>query len=199
MRPKSKSECAGNGADQGRTVGAQTRTCVKVRGKWACLCRTVDKFGDTIEFCLSPTRNTGAARRFPGKALNGLKSWEQPRIVNTDKAPTCAVALAELQDEGKCPEELEHRQVKSLNNIVEADHGKLKQLIKPVRGFKTLKSAYATIKGFEVMRALRKGQGSAFNLTNDMNGEVRMIERAFGLGRCGLSEAMSMLENRLAT
>ena len=56
-----------------------------------------------------------------------------------------------------------HRQVQSLNNIVEADHGKLKQLIKPVRGFKTLKSAYATIKGFEVMRALRKGQGSAFN------------------------------------
>jgi hypothetical protein len=45
-----------------------------------------------------------------------------------------------------------------LNNVVEADHGKLKQLIRPVRGFKTLKTAYATIKGFEVMRALRKGQ-----------------------------------------
>ena len=38
----------------------------------------------------------------------------------------------------------------------EADHGKLKQLIRRVRGFKTLKTAYATIKGFEVMRALRK-------------------------------------------
>ena len=173
-------------------------TCVKVRGKWACLCRAVDKFGDTIEFCLSPTRNTRAARRFPGKALKGLKSWEKPRIVNTDKAPTCAAAPGELHDEGKCPEELEHRQVKSLNNIVEADHGKLKQLIKPVRGFKTLKSACATIREFEVMRALRKGQGSAFNLTNDMNGEVRMIERAFGLGPCGLSEAMSILENRAA-
>ncbi|HYA79545.1 MAG TPA: DDE-type integrase/transposase/recombinase, partial [Methylocystis sp.] len=47
-------------------------------------------------------------------------------------------------------------QVKYLNNVVEADHGKLKQLIRPVRGFKTLKTAYATIKGFEVMRALRK-------------------------------------------
>ncbi len=31
-------------------------------------------------------------------------------------------------------------------------------MIKPVRGFKTLKTAYATIKGFEVMRALEKGQ-----------------------------------------
>jgi hypothetical protein len=33
--------------------------------------------------------------------------------------------------------------------------GKLKQLIRPVRGYKTL-TAYATIKGFEVMRALRR-------------------------------------------
>jgi transposase-like protein len=30
----------------------------------------------------------------------------------------------------------------------------LKQLIRPVRGFKTLKTAYATITGFEVMRTL---------------------------------------------
>ena len=48
--------------------------------------------------------------------------------------------------------------MKYLNNVVEADHGKLKLLIRPVRGFKTLKTAYATIRGFEVMRALRKGQ-----------------------------------------
>lgn len=62
--------------------------------------------------------------------------------------------------ESKCPDDLVHRQVKYLNNVVEADHGKLKQLIRPVRGFKTLKTAYATIKGFEVMRALRKGQAA---------------------------------------
>ncbi|MDZ2528562.1 transposase, partial [Klebsiella pneumoniae] len=29
-------------------------------------------------------------------------------------------------------------------------------------GFKSMKTAYATIKGIEVMRALRKGQASAF-------------------------------------
>jgi transposase-like protein len=78
-------------------------------------------------------------------------------VINTDKAPTYAAAIAELKNEGKCPKETEHRQVKYLNNVVEADHGKLKQPIRPVRGFKTLKTAYATIKGFEVMRALRKG------------------------------------------
>jgi len=34
-----------------------------------------------------------------------------------------------LKAEGKCPHELGLRQVKYLNNVVEADQGKLKQLI----------------------------------------------------------------------
>ena len=38
------------------------------------------------------------------------------------------------------------------NNVVEADHGKLMQLIRPVRGFKTLETAYVTIRGIEMMR-----------------------------------------------
>ena len=65
-------------------------TYVKVRGQWAFLYRAVDKHGNTIDFYLSPTRNTAAAKRFLGKALNGLKDWEKPRIINTDKAPTYA-------------------------------------------------------------------------------------------------------------
>ena len=81
---------------------------------------------------------------------------------------------------------------------MEADHGKLKQRIKPVRGFKTMKTAYATIKGFEVMRALRKGQGRAFNLTRDPIGEKRMVERAFGVGPCVMTEAIAMIEDHLA-
>ena len=80
--------------------------------------------------------------------------------ISTDKAPTCAVAIAELKAEGKCPEDTRHRQY--LNNVVEADHRKLEPLIRPVRGFKTLKTACATIKGFEVMRALRKGEAGWF-------------------------------------
>ena len=133
-------------------------TYIKVRGKWAYLYRAVDKLGNTIDFYLSATRNTKAAKRFLGKALRGLKEWEQPEVLNTDKAPAYAAAIAELKAEGKCPKDTRHRQVKYLNNVVEADHGKLKLLIRPVRGFKTMKTAYATIKGFEVMRALRKGQ-----------------------------------------
>ena len=127
-----------------------------------------------------------------------MKGWEKPEIINTDKAPTYAIAIAELKAEGKCPEETVHRQVKYLNNVVEADHGKLKQLIRPVRGFKTLKTAYATPRGFEVMRALRKGQAAAFNLTRDIRGEARIVERAFGIGASVLAEVSAALNEALA-
>jgi transposase, IS6 family len=91
-------------------------TYVKVRGKWAYLYRALDKYGNTIDFYLSPTRNTSAARRFLAKALAGLKEWEKPKIINTDKAPTYAAALAELKKDGKCPEDTLHRQVKYLGS-----------------------------------------------------------------------------------
>ena len=172
-------------------------TYVKVRGQWAYLYRALDKHGNTIDFYLSPTRNAQAAKRFLGKALNGLKHWEKPEVINTDKAPTYAIAISELKAEGKCPEETVHRQVKYLNNVIEADHGKLKQLIRPVRGFKTLKTAYATIRGFDLMRALRKGQAAAFNLTRDIRGEARIVERAFGIGASALAEVVPALNEAL--
>jgi SAM-dependent methyltransferase len=164
---------------------------VKVWGQWAYLYQAIDKLGNTVDFYLSPTRNTAAAKRFLGKAFNGLKDREKPFIINTDKVPTYAAALAELKKEGKCPDETQHRQVKYLNNVIEADHGKLKQLIRPIRGFKTLMTAYATIAGFEVTRTLRKGQASAPNITNDNGGKDRIVERAFGLGASALPKRFS--------
>jgi len=58
--------------------------------------------------------------------------------------------------------------------VIEADHGKLRQLIRPARSFKT---AYATIKGFEVMRALKKGLAKFFQFQEGIMREVRLIER----------------------
>ena len=103
-------------------------------------------------------------------------------MLNNDKTPTDVAAIAEFKAEGKWSNETRHRQVKYLNNVVEADHGKLKLLIRPVRGFKTLKTTYATIKGFEVMRALRKGQAGMFALRGGAVGEARIVERAFEIG-----------------
>ena len=153
----------------------------------------IEPVADIIDFYLSPTRNTKAAKRFLGKALKGLKDWEMPAKINTDKPAAYGAAIAELKKAGKLPDETQHHQVKYLNNVVEADHGKLKQLIRPVRGFKSLKTAYATIKGFEVMHALRKGQARAFCLQPGNRGEGRLVERAFGLSLSALAEAAQIV------
>jgi len=110
-----------------------------------------------------------------------LKDYEKPLKINTDKAPTYGPAISELKAEGKCLEDMEHRQVKYLNNVVEADHGKLKRLIKPTLGFKSMKTAYATLKGFEVMHALKKGQAKPWQYQEGIMGEVRLIEPNLGI------------------
>lgn len=60
-----------------------------------------------------------------------------------------------------------------------------------------MKTAYATIKGFEVMRALRKDQRWGVNLTRDPVAEKRLIDRDFGEGACVMTETMAWLEEQL--
>ncbi|MBX9939720.1 MAG: DDE-type integrase/transposase/recombinase [Candidatus Obscuribacterales bacterium] len=62
-------------------------------------------------------------------------SWDLPNTINTDKNAAYGAALESMIKSGKCEADIEHRQVKCLNNRLEADPGKLKRLIKPVRGF----------------------------------------------------------------
>jgi DDE domain len=50
------------------------------------------------------------------------------------------------------------RQIKYLNDIVEQDHQAIKRLIRPMLGFKLLRSAAATLAGIELMHMIRKGQ-----------------------------------------
>ena len=68
-----------------------------------------------------------------------------------------------------------------MNNIIEADHGRLKRLINSVRGFKSMKTAYATIKGFELMRIFKKGQMNMWKSGQGLTGETRLIERQFDI------------------
>ncbi len=147
----------------------------EVKGKWAYLYRAVDKYGDTIDFYLSSTRNANAAKRCLGKALKSIPEYSHPETINTDKNPAYSKAITLLKSEGKCSQELEHRQIKYLNNIIESDHGKLKRLIKPTLGFKSMKTAYATIKGFEIMRMFKKGRFELWKYGQGIHGEIRII------------------------
>nr|WP_250698480.1 DDE-type integrase/transposase/recombinase [Escherichia coli] len=106
--------------------------------------------------------------------LDDDSSWPDFSVV----VPAYGRALALLKREGRCPSDVEHRQIKYRNNVIECDHGKLKRIINATLGFKSMKTAYATIKGIEVMRALRKGQASAFYY-GDPLGEMRLVSRVF--------------------
>ena len=150
-------------------------TYIKVKGKWVYLYRALDKTGNTMDFYLSKTRNTNAAKIFLGKALKSIPEYSHPQSINTDKNPIYGKAIAELKVTGKCLPQLEHRQVKYLNNIIESDHGKLKRLIKPTLGFKSMKTAYATIKGFEIMRMFKKGRFEIWKYGQGIQGEIRII------------------------
>ena len=59
--------------------------------------------GQTLDFYLSPKRNVAAAKRFLAKALRSNASAGYPRVINTDKAPSLARAIAELKSEEICP------------------------------------------------------------------------------------------------
>jgi len=47
------------------------------------------------------------------------------------------------------------------------------------------------------MRALRKGQAAIFNLTQEIRGEARIVERAFGIGAAAIAEAAAMITEQL--
>jgi transposase-like protein len=154
-------------------------TYVKVKGKWKYLYRPVTKDGKTVDFYLSHTRNTKAAKRFLLKTLKNYQ-YDVPAILNTDMNPAYNQAIIEIRAENEDYHHIKHRKVKYLNNIIECDHGKLKRMIKPMLGFKTMKSANATITGYEYMRMFRKGQFD-FWTKNRGRTEVQFINQLFGI------------------
>ncbi|MBB4000660.1 DDE-type integrase/transposase/recombinase [Aureimonas pseudogalii] len=90
--------------------------------------------GETLDFQLSQKRTTRASKRFLVKALNRSRH-NRPSVISTEKNPAYNEAIASLRREGRLAATCQHRQVKFLNNRLEADDGKLKPRIRPVLGF----------------------------------------------------------------
>ena len=153
-------------------------TYVRVSGRWRYLFRAVDKHGRLIASMLSGRRDTGAAYRFPRKALRAVSDYP-PSSITTDKLASYPKAILRLQNEGLLPNDVVHRTSKYLNNILEADHGALKRVIRPTRGFQTMKTAAATLTGFEIMRMIRRGH--CIQRESRATGEIRLVNQLFGL------------------
>jgi putative transposase len=139
-----------------RPVGRSWRldeTYVKIKGKWAYLCRAVDKKGHTIDFLLTPNRDRDTAKAFLRKAICNQLISEK---ITIDQSGSNTAAIKRYNRTHKTG--IVIRQCKYLNNIVEQDHRAVKRKVRPMLGFKSFWAARCAIAGIEVMHALRKRQ-----------------------------------------
>jgi putative transposase len=141
-----------------KPVGSSWRmdeTYIKVNGVWVYLYRAVDSLGNTIEFLLRKHRDAVAAKAFFRKAF---RNNGRPEKVTIDKSGSNISALTSANKDLPADNQIEVRQVKYLNNIIEQDHRFIKKRTKPMLGFKSFRSAKITIAGIENIRIIQKGQ-----------------------------------------
>jgi transposase-like protein len=124
-------------------------TYVKVAGRWRYVYRAIDQFGQVIDVFVSAQRDGRAARRFFEHAIGTTKA--RPMEVVTDLAPVYPATLEKLLPAAW------HRTDRYGNNRLEADHGRLKARLRPMRGLKQDRSARIVIAGHGFVQNLRRG------------------------------------------
>ena len=123
-------------------------TYLKVAGKWTYVYRAIDQHGQVIDVLVSAKRDLAAARRFFNQAL---RIGTIPAEVTTDRAAVYPRVIDEL-----IPSAL-HTMEQYANNPVEADHGRLKARLRPMRGLKRQRSARILTAGHAFVQNLRRG------------------------------------------
>jgi len=79
--------------------------------------------------------------------------------ITIDKSGANTAAIVGLcTDSGA---EIELRQSKYLNNLIEQDHRAIKRIVRPMLGLKNFRCARAVIAGIETMHMIKKGQFAA--------------------------------------
>jgi IS6 family transposase len=141
-------------------------TYVKVSGRWVYLYRAIDQFGQVIDVLVSERRDLAATHRFFTQALAHGRS---PTEVTTDRAPAYPRVLDELLP-AAC-----HVTEQYANNAIEADHGRLKSRLRPMRGLKRLRSARVISAGHAFVQNLHRGH---YELATDIDPRHR-IPQAF--------------------
>ncbi len=123
-------------------------TYVQVDGRWVYLYRAIDQYGQVIDVLVAEKRHLAATRRFFTRALDHGRC---PTEVSTDRAPAYPRVIEELLP-AAC-----HVMKQYTNNAVEADHGRLKARLRPMRGLNTLRSAHVISTGHAFVQNLRRG------------------------------------------
>jgi transposase-like protein len=66
--------------------------------------------------------------------------------------------VAELKDSAELPKRVVVRSSKYLNNLIEQDHRRIKQRLRPMLGLKSFETADIVISGIELAEKIKKGQ-----------------------------------------
>ena len=147
-------------------------TYVQVAGRWTYLYRAVDQHGQVIDVLLSARRDGPAARAFFTRAM---RFGPAPIEVTTDRAPVYPRVIDALVPGAR------HVLEQYANNVVEADHGRLKARLRPMRGLKRMRSASTIAAGHAFAQNLRRGH---YELTTDVAAPDRVRVAFTELAQC---------------
>ncbi|MCA1709890.1 MAG: IS6 family transposase [Actinobacteria bacterium] len=123
-------------------------TYVKVAGRWVYLYRAIDQYGQVIDVLISPKRDLATTHRF---FMRALVHGRCPTEVTTDRAAAYPRVIEQLFPAAW------HVTEQYANNSVEADHGRLKSRLRPMRGLKQLRSARVISAGHAFIQNLYRG------------------------------------------
>jgi len=123
-------------------------TYVKVAGTWRYVYRAVDQYGQVIDVYVSAKRDVNAATRF---FCTAIRAHGVPAEVTTDRSAALARTIVEVLPG------VHHDTTQYANNRVEADHGRLKARLRPMRGLKRDRTASVVIRGHAFVQNLRCG------------------------------------------
>jgi transposase-like protein len=76
-------------------------TYIKVRGRWVCLYRSVDKAGRTVDFFLNRNRDVNAAKAF---LRHAMKRTCKPTKITLDAYAASHRAVREMKKAGELPQ-----------------------------------------------------------------------------------------------
>jgi hypothetical protein len=116
--------------------------------RWACLYRAIDQFGQVIDVLAAERPGPGRGPPFFTRALaHGCG----PVQATTDRAPAYPRVLDEPLPAAH------HVDARYANNSIEADHGRLKARLRPMRGLKRLRSAQIVGSAHALIQNIRRG------------------------------------------
>ncbi len=96
-----------------------------------------------------------AAKAFLRQAMKGQRV---PAKITLDAYAASHRAVAELKDSCELRKRVIVRSSKYLNNLIEQDHRRVKQRLRPMLGLKSFETAEVVIGGIELAEKIKKGQ-----------------------------------------